>query len=287
MLFHHLSSFRYSSSSILLRAQSTALLAAFLFWPYRCTKPMGGSSPLSLKPSIIFHASRFSPTAFATSSVHHSWFLLLGVPHPPPPTFYHTAPPPPQRMHPCTASFHPPLFPSPRLAPHTSFLPSRCILPSLHFHHLLFFGPIVLFFHFFMRTSKTTGLCCVVTYSPANALQSFTLLSCCCCRNTSRSSSVLYRPLLYVILWLFWKNAPATANPLLLNIPTSYRPSLFLVPHPNLPMLSSSAGSTKPMCALKSPATHSIVWPSLRPANLSTSSLKASFSVSTLPVWGP
>ena len=36
------------------------------------------------------------------------------------PTFYHTAPTPPQRMHPCTASIHSPLFPSPCLAPHTS-----------------------------------------------------------------------------------------------------------------------------------------------------------------------
>ena len=76
------------------------------------------------------------------------------------------------------------------------------IISSLHFHYLIFFGPIVLFsFHFFMRTSKTTGLCCVVTYFPAKALQSFTLLSCCC-RTTSRSSSVLCRPLLWVILWL-------------------------------------------------------------------------------------
>ena len=56
------------------------LLAAFFFWPYRCFKLVGGCSPLSLMHSIIFHASRFSPTAFATSSVHHPWFLLLGVP---------------------------------------------------------------------------------------------------------------------------------------------------------------------------------------------------------------
>ena len=45
-------------------------------------------------------------------------------------------------------------------------------------------------------------------------------------------------------------------------------------------------GSTTPMCALKLPATHIIVWQSLRPANLSTSSLKTSFSAYVLPVWG-
>ena len=57
----------------------TALLAAFFFWPYMCFKLVGGCSPLSLMHSIICHASRFSPTTFATSSVHHPWFLLLGV----------------------------------------------------------------------------------------------------------------------------------------------------------------------------------------------------------------
>ena len=70
------------------------------------------------------------------------------------------------------------------------------VISYFHIHHLILFGPSVLFsFHFFMRTSKSTGLCCMVTYSPGNALQSFTLLSCCC-RTTSRSSSVLCRPLL-------------------------------------------------------------------------------------------
>ena len=46
---------------------------------YRCLKPVGRCSR-PLKASIIFCASRFSLTAFATSSVHHPWFLLLGVP---------------------------------------------------------------------------------------------------------------------------------------------------------------------------------------------------------------
>ena len=48
-----------------------------------------------------------------------------------PPTFCHTVPQPPQRMHP-TSSIHPPLFPSPRIGPHTSSLPSPCTLPSSH-----------------------------------------------------------------------------------------------------------------------------------------------------------
>ena len=55
------SSFRYSSSSILTRALSTALLAAFFFWPYRCLKPVGGSSPVS---HAFYHhppCFRFSP----------------------------------------------------------------------------------------------------------------------------------------------------------------------------------------------------------------------------------
>ena len=90
-------------------------------------------------------------------------------------------------------------------------------------------------------------------------------------------------------LWLpfFWKNVPAIANQFLLNSSTSYHHFLFLARLPNLPLLSSSSGSTTPMCALKSPATHSIDWPSLRPANLSTYSLKVSLSTSILHVWGP
>ena len=46
------------------------------------------------------------------------------------PTSCHTAPPPSQGMHPCTASIHPPQFPSPRLAPHITSLPSHYTLPS-------------------------------------------------------------------------------------------------------------------------------------------------------------
>ena len=180
------SSFLYSSSSILLRGLSTALLAAFFFRPYRCLKPVGGCSPLSLKPSIIFHASRFSPTAYATSSVHHPWFLFLRVP-PFPDVLPHSS-----SATPTNASLY--CLHSPSTVPFSAssssyFLLSvslySTIISSLHLHHLILFGPIVLFsFHLFMRTSKTTGLCCVVTYSPANALQSFTLLGCCC-RTTS------------------------------------------------------------------------------------------------------
>ena len=70
-------------------------------WPYRCLKPVDCSSPLS--PNAFYHLPCFPllPTAFATSSVHHPWFLLLGVP-------------------------------SPRLAPHTYSLPSPCTPPSYH-----------------------------------------------------------------------------------------------------------------------------------------------------------
>ena len=68
---------------------------------------------------------------------------------------------------------------------------------------------------------------------------------------------------------------PETANPFFLNISTRYRPSLFLVPHSNRPMLASSTGSTTPMLALTSPATYSIVWSSPRAAIPSTSSLKS------------
>ena len=83
-----------------------------------------GCCPLSVKPSIIFHAFRFSPPPPLPSPPLPSTILgfcfsmyLLS------PTFYHIAPPPPQRMHHCTASSHPPLFLSLRLDPHTSSLP--------------------------------------------------------------------------------------------------------------------------------------------------------------------
>ena len=216
------SSFRYSSSSILLRALSTALLAAFFFWPYRCFKLVGSCSPLILMQSIIFHAFCFSPTAFATSSVHHPWFLLQGVPP------FRDVLPNNSSATPTNTSLY--CLHSPATVPLSASNSSYFLLTlSLystnkkihfhHFHHLIFFGPIVLFyFHFFMRTSKANGLCCGVTYSPANALQSFILLSCCF-RTTSRSSSVLCRPLLSAMLCLsfFWKNVPATANPFLLK----------------------------------------------------------------------
>ena len=57
-------------------------------------------------------------------------------------------------------------------------------------------------------------------------LHSFPLPSCCC-RTTGRSSSVLCRPLLWVILWLsfFWQNVPATANPLLLKAAGGFKSS--------------------------------------------------------------
>ena len=66
------------------------------------------------------------------------------------------------------------------------------LISSLHFHHLIFFDPIAFSSHLFMRTSKTTGLSCVVTYSAANLCSASPILSCCC-RTTSRSSSVLCR----------------------------------------------------------------------------------------------
>ena len=158
---------------------------------------LGGCSPLSKTPSIIFHASRFSPTVFATSSVHRPWFLLLGVP-PFPGVLSHSS-----SESPTNASlfclYSPSTFPI-SASSSSYFLVTlslfSTIISSLHFPHVMFFGPIALFsFHFFMRTSKTTGLCCMVTNSPANALQLFALLSCCC-RTTSRSTSVLCRPLL-------------------------------------------------------------------------------------------
>ena len=113
-------------------------------------------------------------------------------------TFCHTAPPPPQRMYPCTASIYPHCSLPASISSYFLLTLSlhSTIISSLHINHLILFGPIVLFsFHLFMRTSKTTGLCCVVTFSPANALQSFTLLSCCC-HTTIMWSSVLCRPLL-------------------------------------------------------------------------------------------
>ena len=118
--------------TLLLRALSTALLAAFFFWIYRCLKTVGGCSPLSLMPSIAFHASRFSPTALATSSVHHPWFLLLVV-TPFPDILPHSSSATPNE---CTLVLPPFnllfLFPSPRLAHHTSSLPSPYTLPSSH-----------------------------------------------------------------------------------------------------------------------------------------------------------
>ena len=114
--------FRYSSSSIIIRALSTALLAAFLFWPYMCLKPVGGSSPLSLKPPSL--RQLFRPPSLV-SDYRCTSFPRRSTTH-------HTAPPPPHRIHPCIASTHPPLFTSPRLAPHTSSLPSPYTLPSSH-----------------------------------------------------------------------------------------------------------------------------------------------------------
>ena len=109
-------------------------------------------------PSIIVHASRFSPTAFATSSVHHHWFLHLGVPHFPDDLPHSSS------AIPRNASLY--CLHSPSTVPFSASSSSYYLLTlSLHstiissFHHLLFVGPIVLIsFHFFMRTSKTTGL---------------------------------------------------------------------------------------------------------------------------------
>ena len=116
------------------------------------------------------------PLPSPTSSVHRPWFLFLGVP--PFPEVLPQSSSATQRMHPCTGSIHRPLFPF-SASSSSYFLLTlslySTIISSLGIHHLICFGTIVLFFlHFFMRTSKTTGLCCVVTYSPANALQFFT-----------------------------------------------------------------------------------------------------------------
>ena len=170
----------------------------FFFWTNMYVlKLVDGCSHLSLMPSIICHASRFSTTAFATSSVPHPWFLFLGVP-PFPDVLSHSS-----SATPMNASLY--CLRSPSTVPFSASSSSyflltlslhSTIISSLHFHHLILFGPIVLFsVHFFMQTSKTTGLWFMVTYSPNNALHSFTLLSCCC-RTTSRSSSVLCCPLL-------------------------------------------------------------------------------------------
>ena len=184
-----------SSSSILLRAMYTALLAAFFFWPLMCA---GGW----LLPSIsnsFYHLPCFPllPTAFTTSSIHHPWFLFLGV-HIFPDVLQHSSPATPANA--SLYCLHSPSTVRFSASSSSYFLLTlslySTILSSLHVYHLIFFGPIVLFsFQLFMRTSKTTVFCCVLTYSPANALQSFTLLSCCC-RTISRSSSVLCRPLL-------------------------------------------------------------------------------------------
>ena len=73
------SSCQYISSSILLPATSTALLDAFLFWPYMCIKPVGLLPSVS---NVFYHLPCFPllPTAFATSSVHHYWFLFTSFP---------------------------------------------------------------------------------------------------------------------------------------------------------------------------------------------------------------
>ena len=224
-----------------------------------------------MKSSIIFHLLASSPTAFATSSVHHSWFLLLGVP-PFPDVLPHSS-----SATPTNASLY--CLHSPSTVPFSASSSSyflrtlslhSTIISYLHIHHLIFVGPIVLFsYHFFTRTSKTTGLCCAWWHTLPP-----TLLSCCCRPPVGQALSCA----VHSCRTRWFCGSPSSGrtcprlpcNPFLINISTSSRPSLFLVPHRNVPMLSSSPGSTTPMCALKSHTTHSIVWPSLRPAaNLS------------------
>ena len=48
----------------------------------------------------------------------------------------------PQRMHPCTASIHPPRLPSPRVAPSSYFVLTRYPLPVLYHHPILALPPL-------------------------------------------------------------------------------------------------------------------------------------------------
>ena len=140
-------------------------------------------------------------------------------------TFYHTAPPPPQQMYPCTASIHPPTVPfsassSSYVLLTLSLYSTIIILSSLH-SHLWSHCPLLLpLLHVDLKDDRFV-LCGDIL--SRQRVQSFTLLSCCC-RTTSRSSSVLCRPLLLVIVWLsfLWEKVSATANPFLLNISTSF-----------------------------------------------------------------
>ena len=136
-------------------------------------------------------------------------------------------------MHPCISSTLPLRYQLPPQALSSSYFSFTLCLysvatPSLHFHHLIVLRPTILFgFVLFMRTTNTTGLCCVVVCSPVIALPSLIFHSCSFLTNTE-SSSVLWCPLLYVILWLsrFWKNEPTKAKPFLAISSTRAWPSL-------------------------------------------------------------
>ena len=164
------------------------------------------------------------------------------------PRIFHIAPRHFHQMHPCISSTLPLRHQLlPKLFTFTFTLCMYSITtPSIHFHHLIVLRPTILFgFVLFMRiTNTTSGLCCVVVCSPATALQSLISHSCSLLINT-KSSSVLWCPLIYVILWLsrFWKNEPTKAKPFLAISSTRAWPFRFIVAHPYLPTFSSSSGS--------------------------------------------
>ena len=132
---------------------------------------------------------------------------------------------------------------------------------------------------------QNKGLCCVATCSAVMILQSLTL-HICCLLTTNRSNSILCWPLLYDILWFFHflNFFPLTASQFLITNSISSRPSRFLVPNPNHPTESSSPITAIPKCPLKYSAIHVITCASTNPIILSSSSLKAFFSDSALPV---
>ena len=170
-------------------------LAAFFVLPYRCLKLVGGCSSLSLMPnssSYMHPASSPLPSLPLPSTILGFCFSVYLLS----PTFCHTVPSPLQWIHRCTASSQPPLFPSPRLALHTSSLHFLCTLPSSplalpRLHITWSHCPILLpLLHADLKDDRFV-LCGEILFR--QPLQSFTLLSWCCC-TTSKSSSVLCRP---------------------------------------------------------------------------------------------
>ena len=150
--------------------------------------------------SIISDAFPFSPTGFATSSVHHPWFLLLGVP-PFPDVLPHNS-----SATPTNASLY--CLHSPSTVPFSasnssyflltlSLYSTVLALPQLNiiWSHCPLLLPLL---HADLKYDRFVLCGDIVSHQ---RLQSFPIPSCCC-RTTGRSSSVLCRPLLWVILWL-------------------------------------------------------------------------------------